>query len=812
MKNMLFSVLLLTALLQFQGCSGSVCTEKEDLSIASLAREFADPSVEYGPYVWWHWMGSNFSKEGITKDLEAMKEAGIGGATIFNLTSAVMESECLMENNPWPEQTYRSEAYWDALKHAASEAQRLGMRIGLHNSPGYATTGGPWIDETKAMKIIVSNEVRVEGGRTVEMVLERPDLPVFSNWAEPVMTASSYWDIEVMAVPAEENPAPEQVLCISEYMDENGKLIWNAPEGDWIISRIGYAPTMSMPHPVPDELSGRTLEVDKFSREYTAYHWDQVLDPIVEHLGPYIGKSFDHILVDSYEAGWQNWTEGFRERFIAAEGYDPLPFMALEKAFPEHEGLAEYRDDMKAFISRQFIEVSWTVAREKINEAGLQFYIEPYDYLNQFDVYESAGLADVPMVEFWHNGDGGINEAVVRAAKDSGKRIVAAEAFTGRPEVSMYVEDPALLKHSADGALHNGANRFFLHHWVHQPFDDRYQPGMGMGWWGTHFGRNQTWIKPGKAFFKYLGRCQMLLQQGFLCDIADNVTHRRLEDADIFFVINPSDEKVTRRLSFDVQGSVPQLWNAEHGTIRSVSDFKMEGTAVCLDVTLNPDESVFVVFPDKCTYDEFVEPDYKVISETHSEVTGPWEVTFGPKLEETFTKTYEELRDFSTDEDERVRYFAGTAVYSKVMELESTAVRNDRRVVLDLGELNDIAEVWVNGEHAGVAWYPPYEVDITPYVKAGSNAVEIAVTNNWANRLIGDEQHPADFEWGVDRGESMGRAMKAFPEWFINGTPRPSEGRKTFNIWYYYRQDSALQPAGLVGPVRIVGQEIDISR
>ena len=90
--------------------------------------------------------------------------------------------------------------------------------------------------------------------------------------------------------------------------------------------------------------------------------------------------------------------------------------------------------------------------------------------------------------------------------------------------------------------------------------------------------------------------------------------------------------------------------------------------------------------------------------------------------------------------------------------------------------------------------------------------MEIAVTNNWANRLIGDEQHPADFEWGVDRGESMGRAMKAFPEWFLNGIPRPSEGRKTFNIWYYYRQDSALQPAGLVGPVRIVGQEINISR
>ena len=53
-----------------------------------------------------------------------------------------------------------------------------------------------------------------------------------------------------------------------------------------------------------------------------------------------------------------------------------------------------------------------------------------------------------------------------------------------------------------------------LHHWVHQPFDDRYKPGMGMGWWGTHFNRHQTWAKDGTAFFQYLGRTQALLQSG----------------------------------------------------------------------------------------------------------------------------------------------------------------------------------------------------------------------------------------------------------------------------------------------------------
>lgn len=83
----------------------------KDITINDLAFMFKEPPMEYRPYVWWHWMGSNFSKKGITKDLEAMKEAGIGGATIFNLTSAVQESQAPIENNPWPEQTYRSQAY-----------------------------------------------------------------------------------------------------------------------------------------------------------------------------------------------------------------------------------------------------------------------------------------------------------------------------------------------------------------------------------------------------------------------------------------------------------------------------------------------------------------------------------------------------------------------------------------------------------------------------------------------------------------------------------------------------------------------------
>ena len=108
---------------------------------------------------------------------------------------------------------------------------------------------------------------------------------------------------------------------------------------------------------------------------------------------------------------------------------------------------------------------------------------------------------------------------------------------------------------------------------------------------------------------------------------------------------------------------------------------------------------------------------------------------------------------------------------------------------------------------AATLWYPPYRMDVTDYLKEGENLVSVVVTNNWANALIGDERFEPDFEWGTDRGENYGRAMKAFPDWFLKGEPRPSP-RKTFVIWSYYRKDSPLQPAGLVGPVNIEIQSL----
>jgi hypothetical protein len=88
-------------------------------------------------------------------------------------------------------------------------------------------------------------------------------------------------------------------------------------------------------------------------------------------------------------------------------------------------------------------------------------------------------------------------------------------------------------------------------------------------------------------------------------------------------------------------------------------------------------------------------------------------------------------------------------------------------------------------------------VDVTAALKSGANALEIRVANLWPNRLIGDELEPPDAEYTKDGN------LARWPEWLLNGEPRPSKGRFTFTTWKHYDKNSPLLPSGLLGPVSI---------
>ena len=228
---------------------------------------------------------------------------------------------------------------------------------------------------------------------------------------------------------------------------------------------------------------------------------------------------------------------------------------------------------------------------------------------------------------------------------------------------------------------------------------------------------------------------------------------------------------------------------------------------------LNPYQSIFVVFRKKTTLapkrpmpSSQLEALHLATPKTLQPLTGTWNILMKPKLDSSFSVSMDGLQYFSTHAENRIKYFAGTATYSKKFVFENSGKHQGKSVMLDLGELHDIVQVSLDGKDLGVKWYPPYQYDITSLVTSGQHELKISVTNNWANRLIGDEQEPADFEWGADRKDfgNAGRPMKSFPDWFIKNEPRPSQGRKAFTLWYYYKQDSPLKPAGLLGPVNII--------
>jgi hypothetical protein len=114
-----------------------------------------------------------------------------------------------------------------------------------------------------------------------------------------------------------------------------------------------------------------------------------------------------------------------------------------------------------------------------------------------------------------------------------------------------------------------------------------------------------------------------------------------------------------------------------------------------------------------------------------------------------------------------------------------------------IDKVEGAARVKVNGKDCGIAWKPPYQVDVTHALRPGSNTLEIEVANTWNNRLIGDEQLPLDSKWKDPE------TLLEWPEWFKKGSPRPS-GRFTFTTNRHYKKSSPLQPAGLLGPVKLM--------
>lgn len=527
----------------------------KSLTAEQLEEGFKNPPLSAKSGVYWYFADGNLSKEGLTKDLESMARVGINHALFLEIGG--IRGDVHMFSPEWK----------DHFKHMVEEAKRLDIQLSLGTGPGWAGTGGPWVNAEESMQHLVSSTVFVEGPGIKDVVIPKPAAKnryygdfqftpeLRKQWE------NFYEDVAVLAFPTPpgseviddivekslyDRPPhssmfgvkqylpmhasypdapgsiinPDEIMDITSWMKPDGTIEGNLPPGKWTIMRFGTRITGAVTSPAP--APGLGFETNKMDTAAIAHHLNHFVGGLLQHIGfekrtpesSYGGLAMLHF--DSWEMGSQNWTPKFREEFTSRRGYDPQPY------YPAYSGLIigsrelteRFLWDLRRTIQELMLEHTDYI-REYAHKHGLGLSIEPYDMTPMADL-ELAATADVPMCEHWSIGYGFNTTFSVAEATSiahlKGQPVVPAESFTALNDGwDLY---PGKLKNQTDWALAAGINRFMFHTFQHQSLPDNLRPGMTMGSIGVHWDRNQTWWEMGKAYHDYLSRSQFLLQQG----------------------------------------------------------------------------------------------------------------------------------------------------------------------------------------------------------------------------------------------------------------------------------------------------------
>ncbi|HQK39272.1 MAG TPA: glycosyl hydrolase, partial [Flavobacterium alvei] len=251
-------------------------------------------------------------------------------------------------------------------------------------------------------------------------------------------------------------------------------------------------------------------------------------------------------------------------------------------------------------------------------------------------------------------------------------------------------------------------------------------------------------------------------------------THRRSDEEDVYFLSNQKAEKRQFEASFRVVGKIPVWYNPVTDKTSALANWKIENGRTIVALALDANESGFVIFKEETKEVQAKGYQKGLEFENVQTLDENWELQFdseykGPK---EVVKT-NKLFDWSTSENNQIKYYSGTVIYKKDFVWNGKDTNN---LWLDLGTIANMAEVSINGKDCGTLWTFPYKVDVSNALKKGKNTIIIKITNTWANRLIGDQK-------------------------------LPKEERLTWTTAPFRLEGNPLLKAGLLGPVTIVKEK-----
>jgi hypothetical protein len=223
-------------------------------------------------------------------------------------------------------------------------------------------------------------------------------------------------------------------------------------------------------------------------------------------------------------------------------------------------------------------------------------------------------------------------------------------------------------------------------------------------------------------------------------------------------------------------GKIPELWDPITGEHASANQWEIKNGRTTLPIFLDKNASLFIVLQNSTKLTSSNKGKNWTEPKTIQTIDGDWEVKFdtaygGPETPVIFHS----LTDWSKNPDSSIRFYSGTATYTKKINFIK---QENKTVWLELGTVNNMAEVFVNGKSCGVAWTSPFRVDVSGAISNGENIIRIDVVNTWNNRLVGDSR-------------------------------LPEANRITSTVYPFKMEGKPLLPAGLIGPVTLKVWKVD---
>jgi len=551
MKN----IYLLIIWISIFACSNSlekkIGTEKSLVTIQKLSDEFENPPVSSRPGAYWCWLNGDVTKTSITKDLEEMKDKGMGRAEIWDVA---------LRNDPKGEfgigPKFLSDESVEYIKHALSEGKRLDIEIGMIASSGW-NAGGSWVTPDWAAKALYSSELKISGSKSFSGPLPFPELPEECPKEKngiPVF----FKEIAVLAVPTNKEKKIEdfnEIVILNKHFD--GKILkWEVPEGDWTILRFVCSNTGQ--HLIVPSPNSNGLFIDFFDPNATKKHLGYILNRlgITKENGKKSGLAY--LEFDSMELDEATpWTDAMDSVFSAHHNYNILPYLTVFNGWELPEGNDKFMYDFRKTVSDQLIFSHYTTGRDFLAEHGIDLVAEaggpgpPIWNSCPVDALKALGNVSIPRGEFWirHRNMFLIKE-IASASHIYGLGNVDAESFT---TWRRWKDAPHAMKRYVDRAFCEGLNMITFHTFA----NTRAEHGLpGRAYHaGSDINTTTTWWEQAKPFMDYLSRCSHMLKQGkFVGDVAyyygDKAPNFFPEFHDV--PVKPSLEGMSAGYDFDV--------------------------------------------------------------------------------------------------------------------------------------------------------------------------------------------------------------------------------------------------------------------